>query len=318
MIVSIATRERIRHAVPWWAKCGLKLGLCKLPLGYSVLRTLALAQHGGMQRPEFAYDAFMRHFNSAAFGNKPGGFRMLELGPGDSLFCALIAKSYGAAASCFVDVGPFANTDVDLYRTMADHLRSRGLNPPDLSSAKSLEDVLAACDARYLTGGLVSLQQLPDASFDFIFSNGVLQSVWRGELPATLRELRRLVHPDGATIHSIDLRDTMGQSLHHLRFSDKVWESNWFHSAGFYTNRYRLAELVALGREAGFVTELPEVNRWPALPVKRERLAPRYREMPEADLLPATIRINMLPIPPALDGMTPRQAADAPKETAGV
>lgn len=297
MSKDLATRDKLRRSIPWWAKGALKLTLGKLPVGYPVLRSLSLARHGGMQRPDFAFDTFMRHFDSAQFRCKDGGFTMLELGPGDSLFCAVIAKTSGAASASFVDVGPFANTDVELYRTMAAYLAGRGLTPPDLSSARAIEDVLCACNAEYRTQGLKSLRELPDASVDFIFSNVVLQSVRRSEVLDTLRELRRIVHPNGATVHSIDLRDMVGQSLNHLRFSQKVWESGLFRGAGFYTNRLLLVELVALARQAGFETELSEVNRWPALPVKKQRLAVPYRDMADEDLLPATVRINLMPVP---------------------
>src|SRR3954453_19569212 len=89
MLVSTKVRETVRRTVPWWAKGALKLALVKAPIGYDALRWMALARHGGMLRPEFAFEAFHRHFDSADFPRKAGGFSMLELGPGDSLFCAL-------------------------------------------------------------------------------------------------------------------------------------------------------------------------------------------------------------------------------------
>jgi SAM-dependent methyltransferase len=262
-----------------------------------MLRSLSLAQHGGMARPQFALDAFLRHYNSVGFARKgEGGFRVLELGPGDSLFSAVIAKALGASHTCLVDVGPFARTELSHYRQMAEYLARHGLKPPDLCGARRIEDVLAICGAEYRTRGLRSLKELPARSFEFIFSNGVLQHVWRSELPDTLDELRRLVHPGGATSHSVDLRDTMGHSLHHLRFSQRVWESDWFRSAGFYTNRLRLSELVGAAQRAGFAATLPEVNRWRALPVRRDRLAAPYRSMPDDELLPATVRMDLVPV----------------------
>jgi SAM-dependent methyltransferase len=136
---------------------------------------------------------------------------------------------------------------------------------------------------------------LPDASFDFVFSNSVLQHVWRSDVLETLRQLRRVIHPQGASIHSVDLRDTMGQSLNHLRFNEKTWESRWFREAGLYTNRLRLSEWLNLAREAGLEPELDEVNRWPAMPVARAKLDPAYRSASDDDLLVATIRIILRP-----------------------
>jgi hypothetical protein len=191
---------------------------------------------------------------------------------------------------------------------MAEFLRGKGLDAPDLSSAKTLDDVLVACNGRYETGGLNSLRGLPDAGFDFIFSNGALQAIWRSEMSETLREMRRVVHPAGAAIHSVDLRDMMGMSLNHLRFNEKVWESSWFRKAGFYTNRLRSSELMRMTRDAGFEPQLDEVNRWPALPVPRGRLDTTFQSMPDEELLIATIRIIMRPANEA--------AADVPAASA--
>jgi SAM-dependent methyltransferase len=296
-MLSVAARERLRSSVPWWLKCALKLALVSLPVDYRLLRGLSLAGHGGMRRPPFAHDAFRRHYEDGDFHRKAGGFTVLELGPGDALTAALVARAYGAASSCHVDVAPFATRDVAVYRAVARHLREQGLPAPDLSAAKSLEDVLAVCRGRYETRGLASLRALPGGSFDLIFSNGVLQCVPPALLLETLKETRRLLHPQGVCVHSIDLRDMMGHSLHHLRFGERVWESAWFRRAGFHTNRLRYSEWLRLFRSAGFDVRESEVNRWPTLPVARESLAPPYRDLPESDLLVSTIRVALSPSP---------------------
>jgi hypothetical protein len=106
-----------------------------------------------------------------------------------------------------------------------------------------------------------------------------------------MKELRRILKPGGACVHSIDLRDMMGQSLNHLRFSDRVWDSPWFRRAGFHTNRLRFPEWVELFERAGFEVEVSELNRWTSLPVRRESLARPYRDIAEEGLLVATVRL---------------------------
>jgi hypothetical protein len=315
---AVSTRERFRSSVPWWFKCALKLALAPLPVSYGLLRGLALARHGGMRRPPFALDAFRRHYEDSDFHRKAGGFTVLELGPGDALTAAVVARAFGAASSCHVDVGAFATRDVDIYRSVAGYLRDQGLAAPDLSAARSLEEVLAVCNSRYETRGIASLRELPTGSFDLIFSNGVLQCVPPAQLLETLKETRRLIHPQGVSVHSVDLRDMMGQSLHHLRFSERVWESAWFRRAGFHTNRLRSAEWLRLFRLAGFDVRESEVNRWPALPVARESLAPPYRDLPESDLLVSTVRVALTPPPTdaAPPGARPRTATAVAAATA--
>jgi len=291
-----STRDRLRAAVPWWAKGALKLGLSRLPVHYATRRSLALARHGGMERPAYAFDVFQRHFAAATFHRKEcGGFTVLEMGPGDSLFTAMIAKAHGASAAWLVDVDASANTDVAIYRTMAAFLTTGGLRAPDVATAVTIDNVLAACGATYLTGGLKSLRDLPAGSIDFIFSNSVLQAVRRDEFTDTLRELRRVLHPQGCGVHSIDLRDMLSSSLHHLRFSARVWESDLIRGSGFYTNRLRLEEILQRCASVGLEAEVCEMKRWEAMPIDRAKLAAPFCDMPEEELLPATIRIVTRP-----------------------
>jgi SAM-dependent methyltransferase len=296
MSVRAAVRHALRAATPWWAKAALKLAVAHVPPAARALRASSLARHGAMEDPRWAFDTFLRHFDRADFANKGGGFRVLEMGPGDSLFTAVIARALGAAGACLVDVGPFANTDPCAYRRMAAFLNEKALHPPDLSAARSLDDVLAACGACYATGGLASLRRLPAASFDFIFSNAVLQSVPRDELPAVLAELRRVLRPGGSCVHSVDLRDMLGLSLHHLRFPERVWESAPVRRSGFYSNRLRLSELVELNRGCGLRAEVDELNTWSRLPVPRCALAHPYCAMPEDELRVATVRLILHPV----------------------
>jgi hypothetical protein len=295
-MIADQTRDRIRAVMPWWAKGALKLSLSRIPIKYHLRRMLFMTHHGAMTRPAYAHEVFRRHFDGVSFHRKEtGGFTAMELGPGDSLFCGMIARAYGASASWLVDVGRFAICDVELYRNMARHLVEQGLPAPGLGEARTIDNVCAACGATYEIEGLQSLRRLPSGSMDFIFSNAVLQAVRREEFLPTLKELHRLTHPQGCNVHSIDLRDMMSLSLHHLRFSPRLWESKWIRDSGFYTNRLRLVEIRKLCEEAGFTSEVSELNRWPALPVNRRRLAMPYRDMPDDELRTKTIRIVLRP-----------------------
>lgn len=287
----VARRERLRQAVPWWAKGAVKLALAKVRLNYSTLRHAGLARHGGMERPEYALRVFRKLFDGVDFGRKGGGFAALELGPGDSLGMAVLLRARGASNSWHIDNGAFVNRDVAVYQRIARHAADEGLAPPELSDVTSFEQVLARCHARYETNGLDSLRRIPSGSVDFLFSSSTLQAIGRDELEATLRECRRVTRADGVGVHNGDFRDMVGQSLHHLRFSERVWESPWFRSAGFYTNRLRLSELTDLCRRCGFDVKLPEINRWDRPPVPRHRLAPPYRDLSDDELCAATVRM---------------------------
>ena len=272
-----------RH-IPWQLKIGAKLVLSRLPFDYRVWRRLGAFKNGPMDRPEYAFNVFRRHFDAVNFPRRRGDFVALELGPGDSLFSGLIARSFGAASTYLVDVGDFASADLTVYRKMESYLQQSGVHPPSLENCSTIEDVKAACSMRYLTEGLASLRRIPSASVDFIWSHAVLEHVRRHEFLPILTELRRIQRPDGVSSHLIAICDILGNNLNDLRFSDRIWESSFMARSGFYTNRIRYGEMLDLFREAGFDPEVRRVARWTVLPTPRHKMAQRFAELPEDEL----------------------------------
>jgi SAM-dependent methyltransferase len=141
-----------------------------------------------------------------------------------------------------------------------------------------------ACSAEYLTEGLVSLQKIPSASVDFVWSNAVLPYVRRNEFLAILQELRRIQRPDGVGSHRVPIRDIIGGNLNDLRFSMQVWESSFMASSRFYTNRLRYSELLQLFRLTGFEPEVVHKIRWKTLPTPRRKMATEFAILSEEDL----------------------------------
>ncbi len=268
--------------IPWWAKIAAKLVLARLPLGPDAWRLIGVFRPGAMDVPAYARDVFARHL--AATGPMAPGFAVLELGPGDSLFTAVIAKAMGAGRVYLVDSGRWAAADPEPYRRLARQLRAEGLPAPVLDDAADLDAVLDRCDASYLYDGLRGLQSLPAEGIDMIFSQAVLEHVFRDEFAATAAAMRRALRPGGGASHVVDLRDHLAGALNNLRFSERVWESPLFRNSGFYTNRLRMSEMLAAFEQAGFAVELGEVKRWPGLPTPRRALAPAFATLPDEEL----------------------------------
>lgn len=274
----------LRSFLPWQLKVAAKLLLSRLPVGYGFWRRLALFQHGHMQQPAYAYGVFRRHFDRAGSTKNESGFVAMEIGPGDSLFSAMIARACGAAKTYLVDVGSFAEDQLGPYQHMQRFLSERGLPVPDISSCRSVQEVLSVCRGEYLTSGVAGFKKIPDRSVDFVWSQAVLEHIRRAEFLDLMREIRRTLREDGICSHRVDLMDHLGGALNNLRFSERMWESNFMATSGFYTNRIRYSEMLGLFENAGFKAEVVQIDRWERLPTPRLKLAKPFRSLPEEEL----------------------------------
>jgi SAM-dependent methyltransferase len=273
----------IKQRLPWWGKIAAKIMLSRSPLPYSIWHKFALFRHGYMDSPAYAISVFDGHVLRAGLRDRLHGKTLLEIGPGDSIATAIFSKSHGARA-IVVDAGHFASEDLQSYLALCELMRERGLKPPELSSAMTLQDVLLACDGEYLTEGLASWKQIPSNSVDFVFSQAVLEHIPVEEFLLTMKECRRVMKPGSIASHTIDLRDHLGEALNNLRFNENMWESDIFKSSGFYTNRIRYSYMMHLFEAADFIVEKTEVLRWNKLPTPREKLALPFRNLPEDEL----------------------------------
>jgi SAM-dependent methyltransferase len=267
--------EKIKEMVPWWGKIAAKIMLSRLHLDYNRFwKRLGMFVNGPMEDTEYAIGVFERHYRD--FAKKP--FVCMELGCGDSLATALIAKLHGATSTYLVDVGDFANRSINTYKRLASML--------DMDvSIYSMESYMEACNASYLTKGLLSLKSVPDNSIDFIFSQAVLEHVRKREFRQTLVELRRILKSGGKMSHAVDLKDHLGGGLNNLRFSQYLWEKDWVACSGFYTNRLHYFEMVQLFEDAGFDCETTSIIRFKKMPLERHKMAPAFRRFSDDDLL---------------------------------
>ncbi len=281
-----------RHT-PWWLKVALKLTLSRLPLSYAHWAKLGLFRHGEMNRPQQALKSLTIHASTAGFLASENGaprfsredMNILELGPGDSAFTAPIAYAMGAKQTWLIDAGPFATTEMSIHRELLSFLEKNGFPTRNIHAATSFPALLSSCNARYLTNGVSSFRQIRDSSIDFCFSNAVLEHIPRPDFQSLALEMARILKPDGACVHRVDLQDHLGGALNNLRFSNTVWESKFFRSSGFYTNRIRFAEMIGIFESAGFNCQIPRIVCWDRLPTPRYSMTPGFSSLPDSDLL---------------------------------
>lgn len=287
----------LKQYVPWWAKIIAKMVLSRTPVRHDFWRRFNLFVHGAMDSPEYAYQVVTSHLQRLGWRDLRDKV-VLELGPGDSLFSALIVRALNARRVYLVDAGAFASHDITRYVNGCAYFRQRGLEPPDIRGCSTVPELLAACSAEYMTRGLDDLRRIPTASVDFVFSQAVLEHVRLHELAATLVEVRRVMTSEGAASHEVDLKDHLGGALNHLRFSDRIWETELMARSGFYTNRVRYSEMLDLFRQVGCEPEVLALKRWERLPTSRTKLAQRFRRLPEEELLVSEFDVVTRPVWP--------------------
>ncbi len=276
----------VKRALPWWAKIGAKVVLSRLPFSSRTWQRLGLFSPGGMEDADYARQVFEIHLEAA--GPLPEGFTYLELGPGDSLATAIIARAHGASAGYLIDAGAYASRSIDTYRRLIAKLKSdgegRGLG--ELEDCRTVDEILEAADCTYWQDGIEALRRVPDASVDFIFSQAALEHIPLGEFADTCRQLYRIQRQAGVGSHRIDFQDHLGGSLNSLRFSETLWEAAWFApGSGFYTNRLRFSEVLDHFRAAGFEADVRSIRRWDEIPLAPAKLDAAFRGMAKDDLL---------------------------------
>ncbi len=282
-------------SLPWYARMAGKIVLARVPLGYRAWRRLSLFAHGDMASPEYAYSVFRRHFDAVAGAPSKPPQAVLELGPGDSVASALIARALGVERSYLVDSGDFATREMAVYRGLTRFLDHQGLHPVALDES-SFEAMLSSLDSIYLTAGLESLATIPDDSVDLIFSQAVMEHVRLDQFDATTRELRRIVRSTGVISHQVDLRDHLGGGLNNLRFTPTLWESQFFARSGFYTNRIRFSEMLERFRLGGFDPTVVSMERWASVPTSRASLNERWASLPDEELTVLSFQVLLRPV----------------------
>lgn len=280
---------------PWWMKICAKLILSRLPVGYPSWQRLGLFRHGRMDQADYIANIFDKHIRFAGLADRLHDKVILELGPGDSAGSALLAYGFGARA-ILLDAGSFAVRDIQFYKMLAESFRLMGLEQPEIDDAVTLDDVLSATGAKYLTEGLNSFAQIETGSVDLLYSQAVLEHVRKHEFIMTMNECRRVISSEGIISHSIDLKDHLGGGLNNLRFSEDLWESNFFAKSGFYTNRVRFSEMCRYFKESSFEVEVMQVDMWEKLPITRHEIDSSFSVFSDQDLCVKGFDVLLRPV----------------------
>ena len=234
---------------------------------------MGVFRHGKMDQASYIENNFNEYCSNAKIDPQNlKGKTILELGPGDSIGTVLMASSYGAK-TILIDVDSYAVDDIAVYQLLTRELKAKGINVPNIDAAKSLDDILDICNAKYLTNGLKDFYNLKDNSIDLIVSQAGLEHIRKDEFYSIIKECQRISKRSGASVHSIDLKDHLSNALNNLRFTHNFWESKFISSSGFYTNRIRYSKMLEIFEHSGFSVKVISKNKWDELPTPRKSFA---------------------------------------------
>jgi SAM-dependent methyltransferase len=102
-----------------------------------------------------------------------------------------------------------------------------------------------------------SATNLPGASIDIHYSTDVLEHVPPGGIEAILREARRVLKPEGRSVHIVDPRDHFALTdsrvsvINFLQYSDRQWQQYAGHYLAYH-NRLRDPAFQRLFEDTGF------------------------------------------------------------------
>ena len=267
----------------WRLKIFFKIILSRLPIKYSYWKKIKIFKHGSMDSFDYPINVFQSHIQHLSKIRELKNSLIIEIGPGDSLATALLASCFGIK-SVLIDVGNYANKDINFYKKFSTYLATKEMYTVDISLLNNVEEMLEVCDSKYLTKGIESIKQIADESVDLIFSQAVLEHIRKSEFSEYFSEFYRVLKASRISNHQIDLRDHLSGALNNLRFSDRLWESNFFAKSGFYTNRIGYDEIYKIALNNGFKVKTNNILKWDEIPTKKEYFSYEFKSRNDESL----------------------------------
>jgi len=273
----------------WRLKILIKVILSRLPINYSTWKRFNIFKHGEMESFDYSKQIFEGHFKDMSKLNLIPNPSILEVGPGDSLFSMIFSRKYSNNMFYFLDVGDFANKDINLYKGLIKKLINEGyLEKFDINEDFSFDELLNFSNAKYMTSGINDLKKLDNDSIDYIFSHSVLEHVRLFEIDELISQMYRVIKPGGIVSHNINYKDHLSESLNNLRFSSKTWESDLFANSGFYTNRIPATKMHSMFKNVGFKILRENFGKWDKLPIPRLKISDEFKAFSDEELINCT------------------------------
>lgn len=253
----------------WWFKCALQLVLSHIPMGARInnrLREEKLCSRFDQRALKQAV-LHVEMLNQA--GRAISNETVLEIGPGWQPISAYIYRIAGCRRVLLCDI--YRHLSRELLVMTVDQLRENARMISELLkvdkscvdnilpriSGQSLETLLEESGFEYRAPIDLTRTDLPDASVGIVTSRATLEHISPQDLREIFKEVRRIIKPSGAMVHTIDHSDHWEHFDHSisrinfLKFSDWWWNIIGKNNLA-YQNRLRSHEYVDMIKEAGF------------------------------------------------------------------
>lgn len=278
----------------WWLKCATQRILSHVPLGRRInnlwSKRARIATLDELALQQGLYHIKLLRENDIDIK----GATVLEIGSGWKPVIPYIFRCAGCDHVILCDFNRYM-THTLLCATIQE-MRERVPTIADSlgMSAKQIESVLPNLNGQHfekLLNASGFIYRAPfdargtdytDGSIDIVTSRSVLEHIPTYDIVCIMREMKRILRPDGVMVHTIDHSDHwqhFDHSISHinfLKFPEWLW--SFINSPIAYQNRLRSCEYLRIIEEAGFeIVHLEAVvNEQALLDLKGLRLARKY------------------------------------------
>jgi len=260
----------------WQKKARLQRVIASLPMSntiyYAIQRSFGSLRPGRHDPTDWFQAALQIARWIRLSGQEITGKKFLEVGAGRSPEIPIALWLCGAGGTTTVDLNAYLSEAVvaESIRYMRRHSHRIGCVFGEygghselkdrlrqlVSFSGGLEALLQMANIEYLAPGDARNLPYPDGSFDFHISHAVLEHIPQQCIFEILTEAKRLLRPQGLSIHIIDLSDHFSHddgsitAVNFLRFSEEEWH-RWAGNQFMYHNRLRAHEYMNLFELAG-------------------------------------------------------------------
>jgi len=252
----------------WWIKCAVQKGLSHVPFGRKI-NDLWRYRTNRTWFDEFALEQGLIALNMLQHeGFDLHGKTVLEFGSGRRPIIPFLYRIAGCEKVILCDL--FRIMSYESLKNTILNMRNRaslvsselGISKQDIEAIlpqrvdRNFEELLSQGGFEYRAPLDVRKTDYPNESIDVIASRTVLEHIPVNDLRLIMKEMRRIIKPDGVMVHIIDTSDHWQHfdrslsRINFLKFSPGWWKV--INSPIAYQNRLRVSEHLEIIRNAGF------------------------------------------------------------------